>query len=64
MRALQKELDDLLREKERDSRRVREDGEELVMLRECCERLENERASGGLKAVRMLLIIHHSLYRF
>jgi hypothetical protein len=47
MRALQKELDDLRRDKERDSRRAREDAE-LVMLRERCERLENERgASGG-----------------
>jgi hypothetical protein len=43
MRALQKELDDLQRDKERDSRRAREGGEELLVW---CERLENERASG------------------
>jgi hypothetical protein len=61
MRALQKELDDLRRDKERDSRRAREDGEELAMLRERCERLENKRAPSGLKWVRMLSIIHHSI---
>ena len=43
MRALQKELDELRRDRERDSRRAREDEEELQILRERCERLEEER---------------------
>jgi DNA repair exonuclease SbcCD ATPase subunit len=53
MRALQKELDELRRDKERDSHRAREDGEELRLLREQCERLENEQ-SGGVS-----IICHH-----
>ena len=57
MRALQKELDDLQRDKERDNRREMEDGEEMVVLRTWCERLENERASGP-KGV-CVLFIHH-----
>ncbi|KDQ55017.1 hypothetical protein JAAARDRAFT_195904 [Jaapia argillacea MUCL 33604] len=51
MHALQKELDevkeDRARDKELASRRVREDEEELQILRDRCERLETERASGG-----------------
>jgi protein SPA2 len=43
MRALLKELDDLRRDKERDSRRAREDEDELRLLRDQCERLEDER---------------------
>jgi hypothetical protein len=55
MRALQKELDELRRDKERDSHRAREDGEELRLLREQCERLENEQ-SGGVS-----IVCHHLL---
>jgi len=47
MRALQKELDELRRDKERDGRRAREDEEELRLLREQCERLENEQSGGA-----------------
>ncbi|KAF7362137.1 hypothetical protein MVEN_00559700 [Mycena venus] len=47
MRALQRELDDLRetrqREKEREARRAQEDEDELRILRERCERLEEER---------------------
>jgi protein SPA2 len=47
MRALQKELDELKetrqREKERESRRVRQDEEELQILRDRCEKLEQDR---------------------
>ena len=42
MQALWKELDDLWRDKEQDSRQMREDGKELMLLRKRCERLENE----------------------
>jgi hypothetical protein len=49
MLALQKELDkareDAQRARERESRRTRQDEEELQILRERCERLEEERAS-------------------
>jgi hypothetical protein len=49
MLALQKELDnareDAQRARERDARRTRQDDEELQILRERCERLEEERAS-------------------
>jgi len=48
MRALQKELDELRevrqREKERNAFRAREDEDELRILRDRCERLEEERA--------------------
>jgi hypothetical protein len=47
MRALQKELDELRRDKERDTRRAREDEEELQILRERCEKLEGERRNHG-----------------
>jgi hypothetical protein len=53
MRALQKELDELRRDKERDNRRAREDDEELQLLRERCEKLEKERKSGGSGGVRI-----------
>ncbi|KAH7883156.1 hypothetical protein F5I97DRAFT_1939003 [Phlebopus sp. FC_14] len=47
MRALQKELDDLrdlrARERERETKRVQADEEELQILRDRCERLEEER---------------------
>lgn len=47
MRALQKELDELRevrqREQERDAIRAREDEDELRILRDRCERLEEER---------------------
>ena len=42
MQALWKELNDLWRDKEQDSRQMREDGKELMLLRKHCERLENE----------------------
>lgn len=59
MRAMQKELDDLRREREQNSRRAREDEEELQILRERCERLEEERASGqgGVSVDTHLLFI-------
>ncbi|KAJ7125010.1 hypothetical protein C8R44DRAFT_703005 [Mycena epipterygia] len=54
MRALQRELDDLretrLQEQEREALRAQEDEDELRILRERCERLEDEREnaqSGG-----------------
>lgn len=50
MRALQGELDNLrdlrAREKERETRRAQADEEELQILRDRCERLEEERNSG------------------
>ncbi|OJA12851.1 hypothetical protein AZE42_02429 [Rhizopogon vesiculosus] len=50
MRAMQRELDDLrdlrAREKERETRRAQADEEELQILRDRCERLEEERNSG------------------
>ncbi|KAJ6603144.1 hypothetical protein B0H10DRAFT_2167264 [Mycena sp. CBHHK59/15] len=50
MRALQRELDELRetrqQEKEREARRAQEDEDELQILRERCERLEEERESG------------------
>ncbi|KAG1818053.1 uncharacterized protein BJ212DRAFT_1479880 [Suillus subaureus] len=50
MKALQRELDDIrdlrTREKEREARRAQADEEELQILRDRCERLEEERSSG------------------
>ncbi|KAI0060487.1 hypothetical protein BV25DRAFT_1827659 [Artomyces pyxidatus] len=50
MLAMQRELadirDDRDRIKEREARRAREDEEELAILRDRCERLEDERAAG------------------
>lgn len=59
MRAMQKELDDLRREREQNSRRAREDEEELQILRERCERLEDERVTGqgGVGFDRYLRIV-------
>ena len=54
MRALQKELEELredrARDREREVRRHQEDEDELQILRERCERLEEERDSekGGV----------------
>ena len=42
MQALRKELEDLRRDNEQDSRRARKDSEESMMLRKHCESLENE----------------------
>jgi len=57
MLALQKELNDLREEshraRDREARRVQQDEEELQILRERCERLEEERAS----TVRALLLL-------
>lgn len=56
MKALQKELDELretrAREKEREARRAREDEEELQILRDRCEKLEDERVNfqGGVSS--------------
>jgi hypothetical protein len=56
MLALQEQLDNFRdeshRARDRESRRVQQDDEELQILRERCERLEEERAS----AVRSLLL--------
>ena len=50
MLAMQKELadarEDHERTREREARRAREDEDELQILRERCERLEDERAGG------------------
>ncbi|KAG1871839.1 hypothetical protein DFJ58DRAFT_713783 [Suillus subalutaceus] len=50
MKALKMELDDIqdfrTREKEREARRAQADEEELQILRDRCERLEEERSSG------------------
>ena len=51
MLAFQKELDsmreDAQRGREREARRAREDEDELQILRERCERLEEEHTSGA-----------------
>lgn len=51
MFSLQQEIDGLrqerTREKEMETRRAREDEDELRILRDRCEQLEAERASGG-----------------
>jgi protein SPA2 len=59
MRGLQKELDELRRDKERDARRAREDAQELMLLRDRCERLESERAqsASGVSPPSPFLII-------
>jgi hypothetical protein len=53
MRALQKELDEL----RRDKARARENEDELEILRERCERLERERGQhgGGVSLLLSLL---------
>lgn len=62
MRALQRELDELrdlrAREKERETRRAQADEEELQILRDRCERLEEERNSGvGIVSLQFELMI-------
>lgn len=59
MRGLQKELDELRRDKERDARRAREDAQELMLLRDRCERLESERvqSASGVRPPSPFLII-------
>jgi protein SPA2 len=58
MRALQKELDELRevrqREKEREVLRAREDEDELRILRDRCERLEEEREHRQGEVSRMI----------
>jgi citrate synthase len=62
MLALQKELDNAREEsqraRERESRRVQQDEEELQILRESCERLEEERAS-TVRLVTSIFIADH-----
>ena len=57
MLALQRELDSVREEaqraREREARRTQQDEEELQILRERCERLEDERAS----TVRLVLLL-------
>jgi hypothetical protein len=57
MQALQEELDNLHEEsqraRDREARRVQQDEEELQILRERCERLDDERTS----TVRTLLLL-------
>lgn len=52
MQALQKELDEMKesrqREKNRESRRAQSDEEELQILRDRCEKLEEERQHGSV----------------
>lgn len=59
MRALQKELDETrelrTREKERESVRIQGDAEELRILREQCERLEQENRSSSVQVRRILV---------
>jgi hypothetical protein len=64
MLALQKELDnvreDSQRVREREVRRSRQDEEELQILRERCERLEEEWTSAVCSVTSPLLIAPHS----
>jgi len=64
MLALQKELDnmheDSQRAREREVRRSRQDEEELQILRERCERLEEERTSAVCLATSPISIAPHS----
>ena len=64
MLALQKELDnvreDSQRTRERDVRRSRQDEEELQILRERCERLEEERTSTVCSVTSRISIASHS----
>jgi len=63
MLALQKELDDVhedsQRARERDVRRSRQDEEELQILRERCERLEEERTSAVCSVTSPISIAPH-----
>jgi hypothetical protein len=60
MLSLQKELEnvreDAQRSRERGARRTQEDEEELQILRERCERLEDERASAVCSVTSPILI--------
>jgi len=62
MLALQKELDNVREESQRaqewEARRVQQDEEELQILRERCERLEEERAS-TVRLVASIFIAPH-----
>ncbi len=64
MLALQKELDnvreDSQRTQEREVRRSRQDEEELQILRERCERLEEERTSAVCSVTSRTSIAPHS----
>ena len=59
MLALQKELDSVREEaqraREREARRTEQDEEELQILRERCERLEEDRASAVRSAISLTL---------
>ena len=67
MLLLQKELDELRedreREKEMEARRAQEDEEELQILRQRCERLETEHGGGGVSSVFLLLNFSHLAFR-
>ena len=62
MFTLQQELETLRQERAREqeaaARRAREDEEELQILRERCERLEEERAGGGQVSGRLAVPMH------
>jgi hypothetical protein len=64
MLALQKELDnvreDSQRSRDREMRRSRQDEEELQILRERCERLEEERTSAVCSVTFIISIAPHS----
>lgn len=63
MLALQKELDnvreDSQRARDREIRRSRQDEEELQILRERCERLEDERTSAVCSVTSSMPIAPH-----
>lgn len=60
MRTLQKELDELRedrsREKDLTARRVREDEEEIQILRERCERLEAQNSNQVIKPAYIFVL--------
>jgi hypothetical protein len=64
MLALQKELDNLRedgqRAREREARRALQDEEELQILRERCERLEEDRASAVCSVTSPTIAPSHS----
>ena len=64
MLALQKELDnvreDTQRSRDREIRRSRQDEEELQILRDRCERLEEERTSAVCSVTFTISIAPHS----
>lgn len=65
MLALQKELDSVQEEaqrnREREARRTQQDEEELQILRERCERLEEEHTP-GVGGVRRLLFVNPHIF--